>query len=292
MPVITRRAASIAALALLAACSTPRLPPPLDPAATGRDATAGGEFPTQVQVEHPGMTCRAATAAARTALKRMGYVVESVLPPSPEQTGEIRAQRHTGWYTGDAGNAYAVAVRLTCDDRGAIIAAASEEPLRRRLAFKRDFPTEISRAVHRRGQQQPKAPSRQPPAKLRVSIVPLGGGEAAELIGGSPEALGVTPVRVAITNHTDLLYRFVANRLQLLSEEGNRERPMTIGQVVERLPAEWHGQVRSDQLVDTDVPAGATVTGYVFVPAAAYRRAKVVLIEAESEEAEGFSVEF
>jgi hypothetical protein len=184
-----------------------------------------------------------------------------------------------------------VAVRLTCDDRGSVIEAATEEPLTERLAFRRDFPVEIERAVSLRI-RQPRVASRQPPAKLRVSIKPLIGSEAAERIGGTPETLGVTPVRITITNSTDLLYRFQARRLQLVTEEGSRKRPLSIDEVLARLAPEWHDRVRGDQLKDTDIAAGTSVTGYVFVPAAAYRRAKIALIEAESEEAEGFSVEF
>ncbi len=237
------------------------------------------------------MTCRGATAAARAALKRMGYGVDTVLPPSPGLIGEIRAVRHTGWYTGEVGATYGVAVRLTCDDRGSVIEAATEEPLQKRLAFRRDFPTEIERAVTTRV-RQPRIESRQPLAMLRVSIKPLSGGDAVEQIGGAPEILGVTPVRVAITNRTDLHYRFKVRRLQLVTEEGNRVRPLAIEQVLSKLPPEWRDHARSEQMIDGDIAPGARVSGHVFVPPAAYRRAKVVLIEAESEEAEGFSVEF
>jgi len=237
------------------------------------------------------MTCRAATAAARTALKRMGYAIDTVLPPAPGSTGEIRASRHTGWSAGYAGDAYQIAVRLTCDDRGSVIEAATEEPFSGRLAFKRDFPGEIERAVSVRV-RQPQIAARQPAAELQVSIKPLVGSEAAQQIGGTPEILGVTPVRVTITNHTDLLYRFQVKRLHLVTEEGSRKRPFVIEEVVERVASDWRERVRSEHLTDSDVAPGSSISGYVYVPAAAYRRAKLALIEAESEEAEGFSVEF
>lgn len=287
MPGVSQRHLALAALLFLTACSSPKLPPPIARGTT----TLPGSFPAQVSLERPGMTCRSATAAARTALKRMGYAIDTVLPPAPGSTGEIRALRHTGWSSGYAGDAYQVAVRLICDDRGSVIEAATEEPLSKRLAFKRDFPVEIERAVSVRV-RQPRIAARQPPAKLRVAIKPLVGSEAAQQIGGTPEILRVTPVRVSITNHTDLLYRFQVNRLQLVTEEGSPRRPFAVEEVVARVPPDWRERVRSKHLTDSDLAPGTTISGYVFVPAAAYRRAKLALIEAESEEAEGFSVEF
>jgi len=287
MPGVSQRYLALAALLFLTACASPRLPPPIARGTT----PLPGSFPAQVSLERPGMTCRAATAAARTALKRMGYEIDTVLPPTPGSTGEIRAVRHTGWSAGYAGDAYQAAVRLVCDDRGSVIEAATEEGLSERLAFKRDFPVEIERAVSVRV-RQPSIASHQPPAKLQVAIKPLVGSEAAHQIGGTPEILGVTPVRVSITNHTDQLYRFQVNRLQLVTEEGSPRRPFAVEEVVARVPSDWSERVRSAHMTDSDLAPGTTISGYVFVPAAAYRRAKLALIEAESEEAEGFSVEF
>ncbi len=284
------RSVPIALMLLAAACSAPKLPPPLEKSSPP-DSVAAQEFPVQVRVERHSLTCRAATRAAKTALRRMGYVVETILTPEPGITGEIRAHRNTGWRAGYAGDAYDAAVRLTCDDRGAVMIAATEEGLSERMTFRRDFPLEVDRAIAITVRRREPV-SRQVETKLKVLVEPLRGTAAAEITGGTPETLGVTPIRIQIQNQTALLYRLEVERFNLISEEGDRNRPMSADRVASKVPPEWRDRVRKQQLSDGDIKPGGTVGGYIYVPAAAYRRAKVVLIEAESEEAEGFSVEF
>lgn len=237
------------------------------------------------------MTCRAATRAARTALKRMSYAIESVATATPDRPGEIRAHRNTGWYTGDAGDSYGVAVRITCDDNGSVFKAATEEPLSQRIAFKRDLPGEIDRAVSRRT-TRPRPRTQQPAAELEVEIRPLTGAAARKQIGAAPETVGIMPVHVRVTNRSTLTYRFSGERLRMTTEERVRQQPLAMDEVAAALAPEWADNARRQLMPDGEIPPGATVEGYLFVPNAAYRRAKVVLIETESEEAEGFSVEF
>ncbi len=297
MPTLKRRYkthVAAAALALLAACAGPtKLPPPIE---AGGDqsrivAVPQADFPAQVRVERAGTTCRTATKVARATLKRMGYDVQSVVPATAERAGEVRALRHTGWYTGDPGDSYGVAVRITCNDTGAVLEAATEEPLAGRMAFKRDFPTELEKAAARRI-RRPRVAARQPLAKLRVSIEPLRGGAAAAVLGASPQEVGLTPLHVRIVNDSTSTYRFDASRLRLRKEGGGSTRPLSLAEVEGRLADEWRSHAREKWVNDGTISPGTTVEGYLYVPAAAYRRAKVSLIEAESEEAEGFSVEF
>jgi hypothetical protein len=283
-----RRLALAAAAALLAGCAAPTLPPPIERGAP-IDAPRP-EFPAQVRLERPGMTCRAATKATRAALKRMGYSVESVTTPSPGVLGEIRALRHGGWSTGEPGDAYQVAARLICDDRGSIIEAATEEGFAARRALERDLPLAVDAATTARTNRP--APTARRAAKLRLAVEPLRGAAAAQVVGGAPEIVGVTPVRIRVDNQTETLYRLQARRVKLVTQEGRSNEPLDIDEVAAALAPEWQAVARERQLGDVDVAPGTAVSGYVFVPAAAYRRAKVVLIEAESEEAEGFSVEF
>ncbi len=281
------------ALTLFSACTVERLPPPIQPAKGPRDrvvAEPAKAFPAQIRLERPGMTCRSATKAARAALKRMGYVVESIVAPTPDQVGEIRALRNTGWYTGDPGDSFGVAVRLYCNDQGSILEAASEEKLSERMVFKRDFEGEINRAVSRRS-IRPRPVANRPQAELQIIVHPLSGSAATQQIGRAASS-GVTPVLVRIINKSARTYRFKAERVSLTTEERKRVRPLSAGEVADRVTEEWASTANDQQIRDGDIAPGTVLEGYVYVPRAAYRRAKVVLIEAESEEAEGFSVEF
>ncbi len=279
-----------AGLIVLAGCSNTVLPPPLDQ--SGSDSQP---FPAQVRVEKPGMTCRESTRAAKQALKRMGYVIESVATAEAGKTGEIRGRRYTGWVTGEVTDAHRVAVRIDCDDRGSEIAAATEEGFSKRLDFQRDFPRELDRAASRaaaRTTRRPQASAAAQDAKLQVFVQPLQGPAAAEILGSAPENVGITPVRIQVRNRSELRYRLEADRFKLISEQGNRERPMPIDEVAAALAPEWRANARQRHIPNADIAPGATLDGYIFVPVAAYRRAKVVLIESTSGEAEGFSVEF
>lgn len=268
------------------ACASPKLPPPIDPS-----SGTVPPFAAQVHLRRPGMTCRGATGAARTALRRMGYSVGSVRAPAPGVVGEIRALRHTGWNTGHAGDAYQVAARINCDDHGATIDAATEEPFSQRRVFKRDFAAAVDAAAQARAQRAP-APRASDNNDLRLAVEPLRGEAAAAIAGAAPDVTGLTPVHIRIDNGSTRLYRLHTRRIKLVTQEGQTHRPLDIDDVLARIAPEWHRSVREGDLADTDVAPGATVSGYVFVPASAYQRAQVILIEAESEEAEGFSVEF
>lgn len=237
------------------------------------------------------MTCRAATHAARAALTRMSYVIERVMAPTAGHPGEIRARRNTGWSTGDAGNSYGVAVRISCDDNGSIFEAATEEPLAQRIAFKRELPAEIDRAASRRT-TRPRSQKRQAATELEVEIRPLTGAAARKQIGAIPESVGIMPVHVRVTNRSKFTYRFAGERLRMMTEERVRQQPLGIDEVAAALAPEWADYARRQLMTDGEIPPGAIVEGYLFVPNATYRRAKVVLIETESQEAEGFSVEF
>ncbi len=269
------------------ACAAPKLPPPIDPS-----SEYVPPFAAQVHLQRPGMTCRGATGATRTAFRRMGYSVESVRAPAPGVVGEVRALRHTGWYTGDAGDAYQVAARITCDNHGATIEAATEEPFSQRRVFKRDFAAAVDAAARARTQRTPAPRTTSNNDDLRLAVEPLRGEGAAAIAGAAPEVTGLTPVHIRIDNGSARLYRLHTRRIKLVTQEGQTHRPLSIDDVLARLAPEWHRSVREAHLADSDVARGATVSGYVFVPASAYQRAQVILIEAESEEAEGFSVEF
>ena len=286
----------ILGISVLASCTTTRLPPPL-PTGTGAQnadskSVPAAKFPTQVSFERAGMTCRAATRAAKAAIKRLGYVIESVVAPSPGNPGEVRALRRTGWYTGDAGSkSYAVAVRITCSDSGSLFEGATEEGFGDRMAFARDLPGEIDRAASRKV-SRPRSPVQQPTAELQLILRPLGNSEASAHLGGSPQTIGITPVHIRIANQSEQTYRFATDRLTMMTEERKRQRPIAIAKVLRRTPPEFATRIRESHMDEGSIGPGTVVEGYIYVPTAAYRRAKVVLIDTESEEAEGFSVEF
>jgi hypothetical protein len=93
-------------------------------------------------------------------------------------------------------------------------------------------------------------------------------------------------VRIKIQNRTERRYRFRSDKVQLISQEGQRL------SAVDGTEAMSGGRVQDQLAEEATIEPGGTLEGVLHFPATTYRRATVVLIDVESDEPEGFSVEF
>lgn len=268
-----RRRATAAALLLLAAggCS------------------AGGF--TRSRTTMPGMPCSEAARVARGALLRLGYEGEVVTAPQPGTPGQVVGHKAGGYdyVTHAPTRRYTATVTITCANAGATFDAVTDEPLPGSLTFKSDFVSMVG-AVAARRIQRPRLAS-QVETGMVIAIEPLRAGEARGELGVNLPAAGVTPVRVTLTNRSERTYAFAAERVRLEQQEGGRVAPLAATEAARRA-GDAAAAVAERQIANGVIAPGATVSGLIYVPAAAYRRATVVLIDQESEEEEGFSVEF
>ncbi|HSP98741.1 MAG TPA: hypothetical protein VL049_16080 [Candidatus Dormibacteraeota bacterium] len=252
---------------------------------------ASGAF-THSRATLTGMPCAEADRVARAALLRLGYDGDVVTPAQPGAPGQVAGHKAGGYdyVTNAATRQYTATVAITCSNAGATLDATTDEPLPGSLTFKSDFASAAD-AVAARRIQRPRLASR-PESGVVIAIEPLRGSDARTALGVDLPAAGVTPVRLTIDNRTERTYAFAATGVRLESQEGERTAPLTAAEVGTRAGAGAQQAATEHAIADAAIAPHAAIKGFLFVPASAYRRATVVLIDQETEEEEGFSVEF
>jgi hypothetical protein len=267
-----QRAGVIVALATLAAC------------------TAQHGF-TSSRARQAGMPCSEAARVARGALVRLGYAAELVEAPKPGAPGKVVGHKNSGWSTAlpEPGTEYTATVTITCSNQGAEFEALADEPIPAALTFKTDFAAAIQQVAERRI-ARPRLAER-PEAGLVISVEPLRGSDASAEFGADLTASGITPVRLRIDNRSDRAYGFAGERVQLVTQEGERTEPLPDERVA-ALTGSLQSTVRKKRIADGEIAPQAVVSGFLYFPVSAYSRATLVLIDQQTDEEEGFSVEF
>jgi hypothetical protein len=258
----------------------------------GCSATAPGGFSqslTRSRVTQAGMPCSEAARVAQGALYRVGYVPEATTAPQPGAPGVVVGKRAAGYDIGSnqASHQYTTTVTVTCSNAGADFDAVTDEPLPGSLSFKTDFAKAVETVAARRIQRP--ALAERPATGMVITIEPLRGGEARSELG--VDLPGVTTVRMRIENRTDRTYAFAAERVQLVTQEGERVAPLSPAATAAQ--AGGAASVAAGKRIPDGVLAPkASLSGFLYFPASAYRRATVLLIDQATEEEEGFRVEF
>jgi hypothetical protein len=237
------------------------------------------------------MPCSEAARVGRGALVRLGYSAEVTAPPAAGVPGTVVGHMNSGWTTAwpEPGTEYTATVTIICSNHGAEFDAVTDQPIPASLTFKSDFAAAVN-TVATRHVNRPQIAER-PETGLVISVEPLRGGDASAEFGADLTASGITPVRLKIDNRTDRTYGFAGERVQLVTQEGDRADPLPDERVA-ALAGSQHPAVRSKRIADGAVAPQAVLTGFLYFPASAYRRATLVLIDQETDEEEGFSVEF
>lgn len=232
-----------------------------------------------VRVEQKGMTCAEAHQIALATVQRLGYSVREATKPAPGSPGTVTGIRGTGSQT------KRVFVQVFCTAVGAQVEARSESQGLPDLAFASEFQKGFATL----------AAQRPPPRGLAAKGLDVAvhvERAAANEMGVDFSELRVVPVRVRIVNYTSRPYRLRATRIVLQAEDGARTQPLPAAEVLVKLPEENRSRVASRVLRDRTIAPDEQLEGYLFFPFAAYSRARVNLEEIESEEIEGFTIEF
>ncbi len=245
---------------------------------------------TQSRASLKGMPCSEGERVARAALLRLGYDGGVVTPAQPGTPGTVVGHKAGGYdyVTNAATRQYTATVTVTCSNAGATLDAVTDEPLPGSLTFKSDFASTVE-AVAARRVTRPQLASR-PETGMVIAIEPLRSGDARSALGTDLPAAGVTPVRLTIDNRTDRTYAFAGKRVRLESQEGERAAPLTDADLATHAAAV--PAVKEQMIADAVIAPHGIIKGFLYFPASAYRRATVVLIDQETDEEEGFSVEF
>ena len=232
--------------------------------------------PRKRTIEAPAMSCEEANRLAYRTITVLGYSPTSFQVASPGQPGHILATKK-GAKDGK--------VTITCAPSGAVVEpekmgiqipslAGGERP--------NEFPQIFTQTFNTlRGTQEIVA--KQGPEKgLTMTMTRLNSFESQIELGADLPAGGVLPIKVLITNNTSRPYGFDAGQVVLISTGGGRVSPVAP-------PAAGQGKALQGEMTITP---GQTLSGYLFYPAGSYSSARTTFVDKETDEGEGFSVQF
>lgn len=262
----------------------------------------------QFDLKHQTLTCEQANDSTYRTLQAMGFNITAFEPATVTRQGTLRGTR-------DEHGAQNVTVVITCDGRTADVNASEDGKWLGQLEFKRGFylsftamvtQAEITAAANR---EEARRPLQQKKEKgLNVLLAPVRGLGAKLDFDLDLAAGGVLPVQITITNASTRTYSLDPDSIVLIRKEGTRVPPLPVADAAQRVAdsarqkttpdapapdsAEVTRRLEARLLSGRSVAANQTLKGYLFFPLADYVKGRVSLEDQESEETEGFVVEF
>jgi hypothetical protein len=230
-----------------------------------------------ITLSEKGLTCVEAQRIAIDTVRRMAYTINETTQATPGTPGVIIASRTDGTHTRN------LMVSVTCTTLGAQVEAKSDQTGLSDLDFSSEFRRTFEAATVNR-------PPPRPPAESGVDVL-LTPERSVPDVSADLATAGILPVSVRITNHTARAYRFRVKGVRLRSASGERVAPLGNDALTAKLGAAA-AALRKQAVHDDDIAPDATLTGFLFFPFNSYSRARVELIDKQSDEAEGFSIEF
>ncbi len=232
-----------------------------------------------IRMDEKGLTCSEAFQIAIAAVRRLNYTVDTATRPTPGSPGVIAATHTQG------AARQGLMVQIFCTTLGASVEAKTENSGLADLNFPAEFRHSFETAAANRAPERPAAEN-----GLDVLVTPARG-NVPEL-GVDVSSIGVLPVAVRVSNHSTRVYGFRVRDVVLNTEDGERTKPLGLTSVSAQLSPAHAETLRQKALFDRDIPAGETMTGFLFFPFKAYASARVVLVDRASDEPEGFSIDF
>lgn len=256
------------------------------------------------------LTCARANDYSYRTLRSMGFAISAFEPAAVGHPGTIHGSRQE-W------GAQNVTVTITCRSDGTADINASEDGrLLGQIDFKRGFymaftgvaaQAAVTEAAAREEAQRPLEQKKT--KGLRVLLQPVAGQGAKLDFALDLAADGILPVRVAINNASARSYSLDPDDVALIQRDGTRVHPLPIDEVVERVAAAERAKSDGTAAAHTDsadiaqrlrdrllqtraISPNQQLSGYLYFPLGTYTKGRVTLEDQESEEAEGFVVEF
>lgn len=256
------------------------------------------------------LTCARANDYSYRTLRSMGFAISAFEPAAVGHPGTIHGSRQE-WGVQN------VTVTITCrSDSAADINASEDGRLLGQIDFKRGFymaftgvaaQTAVTEAAAREEAQRPLEQKKT--KGLRVLLQPVAGQGAKLDFALDLAADGILPVRVTINNASVRSYSLDPDDVALIQRDGTRVHPLPIDEVVERVAvaeraksdgtaaaltdrADIAQRLRDRLLQTRAISPNQQLSGYLYFALGTYTKGRVTLEDQESEEAEGFVVEF
>jgi hypothetical protein len=255
----------------------------------------------QYALKNQKLTCAQANEYAFHTLQSMGFAISAFDPAAVGHEGTIHGSRQERGVQN-------VTVTITCLANGtADIDASVDSQLLGQIDLKRGFymaftgvaaQTAIREAAAREEAQRPLEQKKE--KGLRVLLQPVAGQGAKLDFGLDLAAAGILPVRVTINNASTRSYSLDPDEVVLIQRDGTRVHPLPVderarsdGAAATPTDNAAISQRLRDRLLQTRaVSANQQLSGYLYFPLETYAKGRVTLEDQESEEAEGFVVEF
>jgi hypothetical protein len=255
------------------------------------------------------LTCARANDYAYRTLRGMGFTISAFEPAAVGRPGSIHGTR-------EERGVQNVTVTITCRSDGTADIDASEDGrLLGQIDFKRGFYLAFTgvaaqtAVIEAAAQEEAQRPLEQKREKgLRVLLQPVPGQGSKLDFALDLASDGILPVRVTINNASARSYNLDPDDVALIQGDGTRVHPLPIEEVVARVVAAERAKaggtaaptddaalvrrLRERLLQARSVGANGQVNGYLYFPMGTYSKGRVTLEDRESEEAEGFVVEF
>jgi hypothetical protein len=237
---------------------------------------AAQQPPRKRTIEAPALSCEEANRLAYRTVTVLGYSAASLQVASPGQPGHILAKKE-GAKDGK--------VTITCTSSGAVV-----EPEKTGIQVPslvggerpNEFPQIFTQTFNILRNTQESVAKQGPEKGLTMTVTRLNSFESQIELGADLPAGGILPIKIVINNNTPRPYGFDASQVFLLSSGGGRVSPIAP-------PAAGQGKTLQG---DMTIQPGQTVTGYLFYPAGSYSSARTTFVDKETDEGEGFSVQF
>jgi hypothetical protein len=267
----------------------------------------------QYELNDQPFSCDEANRLSYATARAMGFAISEFTPATPGSPGAIRGRRN---WQGSATGRQSILVKITCSPTGSTIDANEDGQMFGQIDLKRGFYQAFTNIVSMGAAEKAMeekidagtAPASQQRRDLQIVIEPIRGQESKLDFDVDLAAAGILPLRVNVNNRTPRTYEIDPAETQLTAADRSRVRPLSPEQAGERiskargpdgsqpvtsLSAEVLGErLRAKLLTAATVRPGDKASGYLYFPLAEYHRARVVAVEKESGESEGFLVEF
>src|SRR5215831_1345271 len=234
------------------------------------------QAPRKQTIAVPTLSCEEANRLAYRTVTVLGYTPASLQVATPGQPGHILARKE---------GAKDGMVTITCNSNGAVV-----EPEKTGIALPSmvggerpgEFPQLFKQAFNILRGTQEAAAARGPEKGLNLTMTPLNSFDSQVELGADLPAGGVLPVRVVISNNTPRPYGVDMGKIFLQPAGGGRVAPIVP-------PAAGQSKALQGEMT---IQPGQTVSGYLFYPAGQYTSARTTLVDKETDEGEGFSIQF
>jgi len=265
----------------------------------------------QYDIRDETLSCADANRLAYETLTGMGFDVIALEPAMPGSEGVLKGERGP-----DGSKLQRVVAHVDCKNAVTAVDVREEGKVLGQLDFKRAFFISfdaVRTTARRRREMDEKMAAGTLPSSIqrrdvRIVLEPISGVGTKLDFGFDLYAAGVLPLRIDVDNLTERAYRVVPGDIRLTRIDRHQVFPLSLDDAAARIgkardPGKGVPLTALDQTAIIEhlrkhlfagglLNSGEQAQGFLYFPAAHYKRGRVVVIDEESQETEGVVVEF